>query len=373
MSDRTLAPSRDPRDAGRHPDDRRQHRYPSPTNVDRLVAKVVVGQIANSLVRGSPYRVGRDGVLHIVPGTGGIALNARIGDRAVGLAGDHVEPGVALHNNDRETGAPPGAANRAMMLLACVGNRARVTTGPAAGALGTVTGKHGGINHVMVDFEPAVLRKLRIGDRMQITAYGQGLRLPELPEITVLNLAPRLLRRWGLRSHGGHLHVPVTHVIPSGIMGSGLGKADGVLGDCDIQISDPAIRRHFRLGALRFGDLVAVCGMDYRFGPSVRGGRITIGVVVHSDSHVAGHGPGVTPLLMGPASVLRPFHAADANIARALGLRSRIAQVPQPSETERRTVWKTLGRCPASGAPCLPPVIHRLTAPRARPALRNIW
>lgn len=342
-------------------------------NGDRLVASTIAGQIANPIVRGSPYRVGRDGVLHIVPGTGGISLNRRIGDRAVGLAGDHVEPGVALHNNDREVVGPPGAPNRAMMLLACVGNRVHVVNGPAAGAYGTVTGKHGGINHVLCDFEPAVLRKLRIGDRMQITAYGQGLRLRDFPEVRALNLAPRLLRCWGLRPHGPHLHVPVTHVIPSGIMGSGLGKADGVLGDCDIQISDPVIRRRFRLGSLRFGDLVAVCGMDYRFGPTVRGGRVTVGVVVHSDSHVAGHGPGVTPLLMGPASILRPFHARDANLASVLGVRSEIASVPQPTDVEKRTVWKVLGRCPALGAPCLPPLLNRLTSRRERPALRNIW
>ncbi len=85
-------------------------------NLNRLVAATVAGQIANPLVRGSPYRVGRDGVLHVVPGTGGIVLNRRVGDRAVGLAGDHVEPGVSLHNNDREVVGPPGAANKGMML-----------------------------------------------------------------------------------------------------------------------------------------------------------------------------------------------------------------------------------------------------------------
>jgi hypothetical protein len=340
------------------------------TNAPRMVASVIAGQIANPIVRATPYRIGRDGVLRVVPGTGGIVLNKRVGDRAVGLAGDHVEPGVALHNNDREVVGPPGGPNRAMMLLSCVGNRVQVVTGPAAGALGTVTGKHGGINHVIVDFEPGVLRRLRIGDRVRITAYGQGLALPDFPAVSALNLAPRLLRRWGVRPHGRHLHVPVTHVIPSGIMGSGLGKSDGVLGDCDVQISDPEIRRRFRLGELRFGDLVAVCGMDNRFGPTVRGARVTVGVIVHSDSHVAGHGPGVTPLLMGPAHVLRPFHSRDANIALALGLRRAAAPVEPPDALERRTVWRMLGRCPATvGLPCSTAVFSRAPAPR--PARRS--
>jgi Domain of unknown function (DUF4438) len=342
-------------------------------NVDRLVATVTAGQIANPLVRGSPYRVGRDGVLHVVPGTGGIVLNRRVGDRAVGLAGDHIEPGVALHNNDREVVGPPGAANRGMMLLSCVGNRVSVSSGPATGAHGTVTGKHGGINHVLVDFEPAVLKRLRIGDRMRITAYGQGLRLLDFPTVTALNLSPRLLARWGIRPHGPHLHVPVTHVVPSGIMGSGLGKSDGVLGDCDIQISDPIMRRRFRLGALRFGDLVAVCGLDNRFGPTVRGGRITVGVIVHSDSNVAGHGPGVTPLLMGSARVLRPFYAPNANIAFALGLRRQLAPVRQPDDEERRTVWRQVARCPAPGVACPAPLLRRRQELSPARLARSTW
>ena len=321
-------------------------------NLDRLVVTTVAGQIANPLVRGSPYRVGRDGVLHVVPGTGGIVLNRRVGDRAVGLAGDHVEPGVSLHNNDQEVVGPRGSANKAMMLFACVGNRARVTTGPAEGAVGAVIGKHGGINHVIVDFAPAVLRRLRIGDRIQITACGQGLEIADAPDVRALNLSPRLFARWGVARHGSHLHVPVTHLVPAGIMGSGLGKPDGVLGDCDIQLSDPAIVRRFRLRSLRFGDLVAVCSLDSRFGPSVKLGRITVGVVVHSDSHVAGHGPGVTPLLVGSTETLKPFFSPRANVALALGLRSRIAELPAPDGREKHAVWRSLRGC-AGAVGCL--------------------
>jgi hypothetical protein len=334
-------------------------------NLDRLVVTTVAGQIANPLVRGSPYRVGRDGVLHVVPGTGGIVLNRRVGDRAVGLAGDHVEPGASLHNNDHEVVGPRGSANKAMMLFACIGNRARVTTGPAEGAEGVVIGKHGGIDHVIVDFSPTILRQLRIGDRIQITACGQGLEIRGIPSVKPLNLAPRLFARWGIVQHGPHLHVPVTHLVPAGIMGSGLGKSDGVLGDCDIQLADPTLVRRFRLDSLRFGDLVAVCSLDSRFGPSVRLGRITVGIIVHSDSHVAGHGPGVTPLLVGTAATLKPFFSRRANIALALGLRSRIADVPDPDGPEARSGWRSLRRCQDT-AGCLSP---RSTTS----APRNTW
>ena len=97
----------------------------------------------------------------------------------------------------------------------------------------------------------------------------------------------------------------MTHMVPAAIIGSGLGKNNVWRGDFDIQLFDPPTRRHHRLDTLRFGDLVAVLDSDARFGAAWRGGRVTIGVVMHSDSTTAGHGPGVTPLLTGPASCLR--------------------------------------------------------------------
>ena len=93
----------------------------------------------------------------VLPGTGGITINCRIGDPCVGLAADHVEPGVALHNNGREIIGARNGPNLALLTSACVGNRARVATGPAAGATGLVTGKHGGVDHVLVDFDTKTL------------------------------------------------------------------------------------------------------------------------------------------------------------------------------------------------------------------------
>lgn len=299
-------------------------------NREALVTMVVAGQVANAVVRANPYRIGRDGVLRVVPGTAGVTLDRRVGDRAVGLAGDHVEPGLALRNNDRDPAGGPGGANRGLLAYSCVGNQARVVSGPAAGAVGTVTGKHGGINNLLVDFDPAVLRRVRVGDRVQVTACGQGMALRAFPGVHAMNLAPRLLARWGMRAHGGHLDVPVTHLIPGSILGSGLGRSDAVLGDVDVQLADEGIVRAFALDTLRFGDLVAVCPLDARHGPSPLGGRVTIGVVVHSDSMVAGHGPGVTPLLVGDATALRPTYDPDANLALRLGLRERIAAVAPP-------------------------------------------
>lgn len=312
-------------------------------NRDELVAVSVQGQIAHPVARANPYRIGYDGVPRVLPGTGGIVLNQRIGDLCVGLAGDHIEPGVALHNNGREVVGPRDGPNNALITYACVGNMAEVLNGTARGQRGLVTGKHGGVNHVLVDFATPVLARLAIGDRIRITAIGLGLRLPEHPRVEVMNCSPALLARWGLQPRDGRLHVPVTHLLPARIMGSGLGKNSAWRGDYDIQLADRAMRERHRLGSLRFGDVVAITDADVRRGPSFRGGRTTIGVVVHGDSTVSGHGPGVTPLLTGPAELLRPQRDANANLAEIFGIRRAVpARDRLPlAERDRRQ------RCPA--------------------------
>src|SRR6185295_9347562 len=242
---------------------------------------------------------------------------------------------VALHNNGREVVGPRDGPNNALITYACVGNVARVISGPCRGQVGLVTGKHGGVNHVIVDFPTPVLLRLQIGDKVQILAHGLGMRLMDHPRIEVLNCSPRLIARWGLRERDGRLEAPVTHLVPSRIMGSGLGKNTAWRGDYDIQLADRATRERHRLGSLRFGDLVAITDADTRHGPLYRAGRVTLGVIVHGDSTVSGHGPGVTPLLTGPASLLRPVHAPQANLAEVFGVRRAVPPRAQPTLSER--------------------------------------
>lgn len=304
-------------------------------NREDLVMVSVQGQIAHPVAGAAPYRIGHDGVPRVLPGTGGIVLNRRIGDLCVGLAGDHIEPGVSLHNNSREIVGPRDGPNTALITYACVGNVAEVLSGRCRGQRGLVTGKHGGVNHVMVDFPTPVLEKLAIGDRIGIRSHGLGLRLLQYPKIEVLNCDPSLLGRWGLLEQDGRLHVPVTHLVPARLMGSGLGKNTAWRGDYDIQLADRPSRERWKLTSLRFGDMVAIIGADVRRGPIFRESRVTIGVIVHGDSTVAGHGPGVTPLLTGPAACLRPLLQPNANLAEIFQVRRAVPPRPRRLLVER--------------------------------------
>ena len=64
------------------------------------------------------------------------------------------------------------------------------------------------------------------------------------------------------------------------------------------------------------GDLVAVSDLDVRHNMGYRRGWVTVGIAVHGASPLPGHGPGITPLLTGPAAALR----ANADAAGHVGL-----------------------------------------------------
>jgi Domain of unknown function (DUF4438) len=305
------------------------------------VMQVVRGRVTNAVGRQNPYRIGNDGVPRILPGPGGIVVSHRIGDSCVGLAGDHVEPGAAIRNDDRGYVGAPDGPNLSLMTSACVGNVARIAGGPCRGAKGLVTGKHGGVNHVLVDFDTRTLLNLSIGDPIQIYACGLGLRFPDFPDIAVTNCAPGLLRRWRPAWRANALQVSVTHILPAAIIGSGLGQYNVCRSDFDIELFDPRIRRRFGLQTLRFGDLVCVRDGDSRFGFSWRGGRVTIGVVAHSDSTVSGHGPGIVALLTGSASRIRPIIDSGANLAALYARRQLappLARVPLAGRNLRATL-----------------------------------
>ncbi len=119
----------------------------------------------------------------------------------------------------------------------------------------------------------------------------------------------------------GRLRVPVTHRVPAKVMGSGLGRNHVYKGDYDIQLFDEEVVAEHSLDTLRFGDVVAIIDADHTYGRIYRTGSISIGVVVHSRSWTAGHGPGVTTLFSSREGKIDTFIDPDANLVRLLEIR----------------------------------------------------
>jgi hypothetical protein len=293
------------------------------TNADKLLKISVMGEVASPVIGKSVYRISPTGNPSILPGVGGITYNLRVGDQACGWQADHVEPGVTLQNKENDPRYGQGA-NVAFNVLSCIGNVAIVATGDAKGEKGVVTGKHGGIDHVLADFPPETLERLMLGDKILVKAIGLGLTLIDFTDIKVMNMDPCFLEALDPKPNGEKLEVAVTHVVPAAIMGSGLGSNQTHSGDYDIQLFDEHIVDQYGLEDLRLGDLVAVIDADHSFGRIYRQGAISLGIVVHTNCVTAGHGPGVTTLLTSPTGKIIPKIDGKANIAYMLKLRSDI-------------------------------------------------
>ena len=191
---------------------------------------------------------------------------------------------------------------------------AKVITGDGKGALGVVTGKHGGADHVMVYFDDSVLDQLAVDDKILIKSFGQGLQLVDYPDVVCMNLDPSLLDKLDISEKDGKLEVGVAAVIPAYLMGSGLGSSTMMSGDYDIMTRDPKTLEALKLDQLRFGDLVFIEDHANNHGPDYLKGSGTLGVIIHGDSFIAGHGPGVTVLLTSRNSTLVPKYKPDANL-----------------------------------------------------------
>lgn len=282
------------------------------TNEDKLVEISVMGEISSPRSGATPYRITHDGKPVVLPGVGGITYNIKVGDPACGWVADHVEPCVSSKNKDEND-------NGGYNVLAHVGNEARVVDGDAKGALGVVTGKHGGIEHVLIDFPDADVKKMKIGDKILVRGFGLGLELADFPEVKLVNISPALLKKLPLKKgKGGKLRIPITAKVPAKIMGSGLGKQHTVRGDYDIQMFDKKTVKKYGLEKLRFGDLVAIMDADHTYGRIYKTGAVSVGVVVHSDCVISGHGPGVTTLFTSSRGKIEPVLDKNANIGHYL-------------------------------------------------------
>jgi len=216
--------------------------------------------------------------------------------------------------------------NSTLQLFSCVGNQAKIISGDAQGKTGVVMGHHGGSEHVIVEFPRTTKEKMSYDDKILIWAKGQGLALTDYPGIKLFNLDPDLLEKMNIIETGaGVLQVPVTTIVPAPCMGSGVGRAHVGAGDYDVMTSDPETVKKYNLDKIRFGDFVALMDHDNSYGRAYVQGAVSIGIVVHSDCLLAGHGPGVATLLTCATPQIEPEIDPSANIADLLGIGSAAA------------------------------------------------
>ena len=287
------------------------------TNKDRLVMLSVMGEIQHPTAWGPGYRTTFDGKAKLVPGGAGVKLNFRVGDPAYGWEADHLEPGACIVNT--------GTVRQytALNAFGCIGNDAKVVSGDAKGAMGTVTGNHGWTK-TFVDFPMEVLEELAIGDRIQVTGWGVGLKVEGFDEVRIMSLSPQLLEAMDAKVEDDKLVVPVAKFVEGRMMGSGIGGGSGGipdLGDFDIESTCPELTVKYGYGDIRIGDIVAVKDMLSHYARGICPGAVTIGVVSHGASNMSGHGPGVAPIMSCRTDRLKPVLNKNSNVAYWLDLR----------------------------------------------------
>ncbi|GAA2009256.1 hypothetical protein J2S58_002128 [Nakamurella flavida] len=263
-------------------------------SVPRTVGVNLAGFIESPEFGGTPYRIGADGRPYVPVGDGGIVLGVQLGDGVFDHVGDHLAPGVTLMHPDQ-------GARHALTSFSCAGNEVVVRGGAAAGAVGRVLGKRGEAGRVIVVFPSGVLTRLAPGDPVMVRSHGQGSVVPSgaaAGGVVMVNADPALLERVGIE-FGDQVGVPVRGVVDSRVVGNGMGRPVEQW-DVDLTLTAATADR-WGMAGLRLGDLVAVENLDVRHNIGFRRGWITVGVVVHGGSPQPGHGPGLMPVLCGPA------------------------------------------------------------------------
>jgi len=293
------------------------------TNKDKLVKIAVLGEIIHPGTTSAGYSVTWNGKAKVLVGGGGLKYNLRTGDPCYGFPGigdDHVEPGVIIQGKERPDPTATGLAN-----LACIGNEAVVVASEMGkGARGVYTGRHAPAKD-FIWFNDEDIAKLVIGDKVQVKAWGVGLEIEGFEDVKTNKLSPILLENMQIEIKEGRLVVPVVAEIPGHLMGSGIGgPAVTEPTDYDIQTTCPGVVEEMGLKNLRLGDIVALKDQACIYGRGRYRGALTIGVIVHGFSDLAGHGPGVDPILSSIDGKIQARIDKNANIALYLGLRQKL-------------------------------------------------
>ena len=277
------------------------------SNVESLIQMAVAGYVSQPSFKNPSYIPNNDGKSVIYPGMFGVVNNVKVGDKAFGWAGDHIEPGVSIdskHINE----------HFALHYMVCTGNKAIVRSGEAKGSIGIVTGEHA---RNLVHFEQKTLDKICVGDQIDIITHGRGLKLLDFPDIELKKIDPNLLKSMNLKIVDKKLIVDVAMELPIRIMGSGA-ELNSEYVDQDLMSGDRSLMKKLKIDQMRLGDLIVINHADHRWGRSFKKDYISIAICIHGDSVMTGHGPGIMTIMTGKRKNLGWKINKKANIKNIL-------------------------------------------------------
>ena len=258
------------------------------TNEKKLIKMSIGGYVTQPSFKNPGYIPDNDGNSLILPGMYGVVNNVKVGDKAFGWNGDHIEPGVSIDSENINE-------HFALHYLVCTGNKAIVRSGEAKGKTGIVTGEHA---RNLIHFEQNILEKICVGDQIDIITHGRGLKLLDFPEIEIKKIDPNLLKSMNFKVENKKLIVDVAIELPIKIMGSGA-ELNSEYVDQDLMSGDRSLMKKLKIDQMKLGDLIVINHADHRWGRSYKKDHVSIALCIHGDSVMTGHGPGIMTIMTG--------------------------------------------------------------------------
>ena len=258
------------------------------TNEKNLIKMSIGGYVTQPSFKNPGYIPNNDGNSVILPGMYGVVNNVKVGDKAFGWNGDHIEPGVSIDSENINE-------HFALHYLVCTGNKAIVRSGEAKGKTGIVTGEHA---RNLIHFEQNILEKICVVDQIDIITHGRGLKLLDFPEIEIKKIDPNLLKSMNFKVENKKLIVDVAIELPIKIMGSGA-ELNSEYVDQDLMSGDRSLMKKLKIDQMKLGDLIVINHADHRWGRSYKKDHVSIALCIHGDSVMTGHGPGIMTVMTG--------------------------------------------------------------------------
>ena len=258
------------------------------TNEKKLIKMSIGGYVTQPSFKNPGYIPDNDGNSVILPGMYGVVNNVKVGDKAFGWKGDHIEPGISIDSENINE-------HFALHYLVCTGNKAIVRSGEAKGKTGIVTGEHA---RNLIQFEQNILEKICVGDQIDIITHGRGLKLLDFPEIEIKKIDPNLLKSMNFKVENKKLIVDVAIELPIKIMGSGA-ELNSEYVDQDLMSGDRSLMKKLKIDERKLGDLIVINHADHSWGRSYKKDHVSIALCIHGDSVMTGHGPGIMTIMTG--------------------------------------------------------------------------